>query len=84
MLDADVIRDLEKSGAEGMADWSNVFSGTALNTWEDAMNAILNEDLETAQEALEDLQGLVNPRDAEAYSVARGALTWFERMMDNY
>jgi len=48
------------------------------------MNAILNEDLETAQEALEDLQGLVNPRDAEAYSVARGALTWFERMMENY
>lgn len=86
MLDAEVLRDLEKNGAYAMEDWASVFTGEALKHWQRAFDAIIDEDVETALYALEALQDAVNPADSEAFSVARAAYNWFQEFggMDGY
>jgi len=78
MLDADVLRDLEKNGAYALEDYASVFTGEALKHFQRAIDAILSDDVETALYALEALQDTVNPADAEAFSVARAAYNWFQ------
>lgn len=79
----EVEKYLTKNGTEGMMDFSDVFSGIALALWEDAYEAIINEDMKAAEEDLHDLQfHAVNLGGDEAADVARGAYNWFNKLLD--